>query len=253
MFPVRSQVVSSLRNIGGKRTVFRPSFGKFVFPVRSQVVLWNIVGKRAVPFVNTKILNKQHPKLPDGLSGKSLSLKASFSNDVKYQSIAPFVGLNPLVRNMQDVPLFNLHRSRIPTALFKDIVKDIDILLIQYGPLKSHGTEVERSRCLAPVSLPIVTAWTTEFLNICQIFNRLVAQFGRSIKNTPESLVPVDGRTGIKTRGKTECHFKIFGAIAIMFVEVELEIGSDEECRDAIAQVIVECDGQASLKCKTCY
>ena len=51
----------------------------------------------------------------------------------------------------------------------------------------------------------------------------------------------------IKTRDKIECHFEIFGAIAIVFVEVRLKItGDEEERRDAIAQVIVECDGQAS-------
>ncbi|KAN0137008.1 hypothetical protein V8E53_005005, partial [Lactarius tabidus] len=49
-----------------------------------------------------------------------------------YSKIAQAVGLNPLY-GYSDVPLFDLHRSRIPTTLFKDIVTDIDALSIQYG------------------------------------------------------------------------------------------------------------------------
>jgi hypothetical protein len=145
-------------------------------------------------------------------------LNVSFFN-VKYLDIAPFVGLDPL-RNFGDAPLFDLRRSRIPTALFRDIVTDIDVLLIQYGTLQNHTTEEARSRFLSP------------------IFNRLVAQFGSSIRNTPESLM--NGR--ITTRGKIEYHFKTFGALTIVFVEVRLKIGSIEERINAIAQVIAECD-----------
>jgi hypothetical protein len=53
---------------------------------------------------------------------------------------------------LYDTPLFTLGRSRIPTALFKDIVKDMDILMIQYGAPEHHETEIARSRFLAPVS-----------------------------------------------------------------------------------------------------
>ena len=124
-------------------------------------------------------------------------MDVSFSN-VKYLDIAPFVGLDPL-RNLGDAPLFDLRRSRIPTALFRDIVMDMDVLLIQYGTLQNHTTEEARSRFLAPVSIPYNTR-TTEFFNIRQIFNRLVAQFGSSIRNTPGSLM--NGR--ITTGGKIE-------------------------------------------------
>ena len=80
--------------------------------------------------------------------------KAGFS-DVNYRRVAAIVGLDPS-RNLLDVPVFNLRRSRIPTALFKDIVKDMDILMIQYGTPEQHKSEVARSRFLAPVSIPIL-------------------------------------------------------------------------------------------------
>jgi hypothetical protein len=48
----------------------------------------------------------------------------------------------------------------------------------------------------------------------------------------------------ITTTGKIVYHFKTFGARAVVFVEVKLKTGSDDECLIAIAQVIAECDGQ---------
>jgi hypothetical protein len=119
----------------------------------------------------------------------------------------------------------------------------MDILLIQYGTLQNHTTEEARSRFLAPVSILPITARITEFLNIHQIFNRLVAQFGSSIQNTPESLM--NGR--ITTRGKIGYHFKTFGALTVVFVEAKLKTGSVEERLNVIAQVIAECDGQHPL------
>ena len=55
-------------------------------------------------------------------------MNVSFSN-VKFIDIAPFVNLD-YIRNLGDAPMFDLRRSRIPTELFKDIVSDMDILLI---------------------------------------------------------------------------------------------------------------------------
>lgn len=49
------------------------------------------------------------------------------------------------------------------------------------------------------------------------------------------------------TRGKIKYHFKTFGVLAVVFMEVKLKIGSVEERMSAIAQVIAECDGQVSL------
>jgi hypothetical protein len=52
---------------------------------------------------------------------------------------------------MNDVATFDLHRSRIPTSLFRSIVEDMDVLLPQYGPIMEHESEEATSRFLAPV------------------------------------------------------------------------------------------------------
>ena len=52
---------------------------------------------------------------------------------------------------MGDIKSFALHRSRIPTVLFKTIVQDIDTMLMQYGPPIYHQTGEVRSRFLSPV------------------------------------------------------------------------------------------------------
>lgn len=73
------------------------------------------------------------------------------SSNVKYAAIAPFVGLGSDY-GMADIKTFELCRSRIPTALFKSIVQEIDIMLVEYGPPIEHETEQARSRFLSPVS-----------------------------------------------------------------------------------------------------
>jgi hypothetical protein len=73
-----------------------------------------------------------------------------------------------------------------------------------------------------------------------QLFNRTVAQFELLISNTPESTIP--GR--MTTKGRIEYHFKVFGAVTILFIEVKLEMGSADERYDAMAQVIAESDTQ---------
>jgi len=62
---------------------------------------------------------------------------------------------------MNDVETFYLHRSRIPTALFKSIMEDIDVMLVQYGPMIEHETEEARSRFLSPVSGVLASSLTT--------------------------------------------------------------------------------------------
>ncbi|KAG1731109.1 uncharacterized protein EDB91DRAFT_1058963, partial [Suillus paluster] len=155
-------------------------------------------------------------KLKASLGEKGLNI--SFSN-VKYPHIAAFIGLDSLWK-FSNAPSFELCHSQIPTAFFKDIVMDMDVLLIQYGTLQDHTMEEARSCFLAP------------------IFNCLVAQFGSSIWNKPESLM--NGH--IMTRGRIEYHFKTFSALTVIFVEMKLQIGSVEESLNAIAQVIAECN-----------
>jgi hypothetical protein len=57
------------------------------------------------------------------------NLDVSYSR-VKYDQMAPFVGLEPRL-HLRDAPTFEMHRARIPTALFKEI---IEIMMKQYGP-----------------------------------------------------------------------------------------------------------------------
>lgn len=69
-----------------------------------------------------------------------------------------------------------------------------------------------------------------------------MAQFGSSIRNIPDA----NGR--VTTRGKIKYHFKILGILSVVLVEAKLKIGSVEDRLNAVAEVIAECDGQASLE-----
>ena len=53
---------------------------------------------------------------------------------------------------MMDIKTFELHCSCIPTTLFKSIVQDLDLLMVQYGPPIMHQTEEARPRFVSPVS-----------------------------------------------------------------------------------------------------
>ena len=64
-------------------------------------------------------------------------------------------------------------------------------------------------------------------------------KFGGAIQNTPESLM-----SGRITKDRIDYHFKTFGLITVVFVEMEPEPGNRLH---VIAQVIKECEGQAPL------
>ncbi|KAK2467391.1 hypothetical protein APHAL10511_000626 [Amanita phalloides] len=147
------------------------------------------------------------------LQGLYLSFK------VKYRDIAARVDLdNTLAGN--DMPQFFIHRARIPTRLFKDIVSDLEVIMNQYGEPVNHKNEEARSRFLAP------------------LFNRTVALLKLAITNTPESTI--HGR--LTTKGRIEYHFLVFGGVSILVIEVKYALGVAEERLDAIAQIIAECD-----------
>ena len=55
----------------------------------------------------------------------------------------------------------------------------------------------------------------------------------------------IEGRIG--TQGRIKYSFQIFGAVAILFIEIKLKVVNDAERLKAIAQVIAECDGKSSL------
>ncbi|KAG2076542.1 hypothetical protein BDR04DRAFT_1068035 [Suillus decipiens] len=146
-------------------------------------------------------------------------LNISFSN-VQFQDIAPLVGLDHL-RLANEMKTFPLHRSRIPTQLFRSIIEDLDAMILQYGPPIDHETEKARSYFLSP------------------IFNHLVVIFQGAFRNKPESMLPGQ----ITSQGRIEYYFKIFGAVAMVFIEIKKKIGDTGTGRlDAIAQVIAECD-----------
>lgn len=71
---------------------------------------------------------------------------------MKYNEIAPFVGLDPGLQ-LRDATSFTVYRARIPTVLFKNIVQDIEIVMKQYGPPIDHQNVEARSIFLAPVSV----------------------------------------------------------------------------------------------------
>jgi hypothetical protein len=168
-------------------------------------------------------------------------LQVNFSK-LKYGDIAPFVGLDPSLGCM-DAPPFEVKLARLPTQLFRQIVEDIQLVMKQYGPPDDHLNVEARSRFLAPVSLLRSQLSENKLcLNNQQLFNHTVAQFGLLISNTLESTIP--GR--MTTRGRIEYHFKVFGALTFLFVEVKLEIGSAEERHNAIAQVIAESDSKCA-------
>lgn len=138
--------------------------------------------------------------------------------NVNFEDMAEFVELNPRLE-LDDIGTFNLHRSRIPTDLFRSILEDMDVLLVQYGPLPAHRNEEAASRFLSP------------------IFNRLIAQFDFAFQNLPETII--EGH--ISTRGRIKHYFKAFGLISLLFIEVKFKISNEAERLDAIAQVIAEC------------
>lgn len=50
----------------------------------------------------------------------------------------------------------------------------------------------------------------------------------------------------MSTRGRIEYQFKVCGALTILFMEVELRIGSGDERLNSVAQVIAEVDGMST-------
>src|SRR5438034_469554 len=76
-------------------------------------------------------------------------LDVSLSN-ITYRQVAPYVWLSPHAagRDMQHLEVF---RSRIPKDLYREITRDVDDALTQYGPLESHDNEEARSRFISSV------------------------------------------------------------------------------------------------------
>ena len=50
-------------------------------------------------------------------------------SNVTYEEVAPHVGLDPDLE-LQGIGIFEIHRSRILTDLFKSIVVDMDVMMV---------------------------------------------------------------------------------------------------------------------------
>ena len=136
-----------------------------------------------------------------------------------------------------------MFHARLPNAMFPLILNDIEMLGTQYGPMGEHGNEEARSRYLSAVGSPNnfrnPTVIGKSLLTSRQYFNRIVFLFSGLLLNTPETVL--DSR--ITTKGRIEYHFKTYGGVTIVFIEVKLVLGSATERLDCVAQVIAECDG----------
>jgi hypothetical protein len=70
-----------------------------------------------------------------------------------------------------------------------------------------------------------------------QIFNHLIQQFSFTLRNNPQTIF--DGR--ISTQGRIQCAFDVFGAVALLFVEIKPNVPNHAERLEAIAQLIADC------------
>lgn len=84
------------------------------------------------------------------------------SSKVTYAAVAPFVGLDPH-GSLGDINTFEIHRSRIPTLLFKSIMMDIDNMLMEFGPPYDHLTEEATSRFFSPVRNNLILSHPQKF------------------------------------------------------------------------------------------
>ena len=78
---------------------------------------------------------------------------------IKYHQIAPFVGLEHTLR-LRDAPTLEMPRTPIPNVLFKDIIRDIEIVMKQYEPPMNHKNE-EASIFLVPVGVQCLNSFST--------------------------------------------------------------------------------------------
>ena len=80
---------------------------------------------------------------------------------VRYEDIAPLVGLDSPYESFNSFPTFHLSKSCIPTGLFKSVVQDMDILPLQYDlvydpDLHEYNACEEFSRMFSPVSFSLL-------------------------------------------------------------------------------------------------
>ena len=77
----------------------------------------------------------REPGCTERLLSSSVTWRPAFLlRSLTYAEMADRVGL-------RDIQTFELHRSHISAELFKSIIMDMDVMLMQYGPLPEHTTE----------------------------------------------------------------------------------------------------------------
>ncbi|KAJ5977690.1 hypothetical protein N7501_001032 [Penicillium viridicatum] len=151
------------------------------------------------------------------LSHTTKKFDVSFSN-ASYKEIGPYVWLDPDRADRDMLPL-DVCRSRIPTDLFRDIVRDVEDAFTQYGPLDAHENEEARSRF------------------ICSLFSRIVCLFKSVVVNKPETLLESE----FTRRGRIEHHFISLDSVSVVFVEVKKTFTIGKAGLDVKAQVLAEC------------
>lgn len=114
-----------------------------------------------------------------------------------------------------DILVLPLQFCRIPMALFKEIVADVDRAKLQYGEFQQHANEEARQR--------FVATW----------FDRLVTAFHGGVQNKPESVM--SGR--ISTGGRVEFQYHVAGSCVMMLVELNY-ILTERTLVKALAQVL---------------
>ncbi|RDB15483.1 hypothetical protein Hypma_004188 [Hypsizygus marmoreus] len=136
------------------------------------------------------------------------------------------IDMSPYMNWTTFTPKFQVHRARLPTSVFKNIMSDIDILMRQFaGPMQGNTYVEEMSRWIAP------------------IFNRIVSHFNSKITNTFESVMSSPQKFGtVKDRDRLVCHFKAFGIIVLVVIETTTMPSTSQEYSDCIAHLVAECD-----------
>jgi len=74
------------------------------------------------------------------------------------------------------------------------------------------------------------------------MFSCLVTLFDFTIRNLPEA--SLEGR--VTTKGRVEYCFRAFRSVVFLLVKFKFKLVGPKDRLDAIAQVIAECDGQAT-------
>ncbi|KAF3315328.1 hypothetical protein TWF173_003872 [Orbilia oligospora] len=163
-------------------------------------------------------LTKKHGLDLDGVRAKALERDLEhIATSLSYSMMAQRVHLDPHAM-VGDAPTFQVHRARIRSQEFRQIIQDFEILGNQYGPPADHLTEAGRSRYISAA------------------FNHIVSWFHLMIYNRPENFVESDSpkKNGLRN------YFKCFGGCTILVLDIRLNLGIGKDRLNYIAQLIAE-------------